>query len=76
MSEEGQLVEVIVHGPRSKAGKEALARKVESFRAQIVVEYISRLHCPKEQKLALIDAILEQIREDNQKEKEGAPLSP
>lgn len=69
-------MEVIVHGPRSKAGKEALARKVVSFHAQIVVEYISRLHCPKEQKLALIDAILEQIREDNQKEKEGAPLSP
>lgn len=41
-----------------------------------VLEYISRLHCPKEQKLALIDAILEQIREDNRKEKEGESLSP
>ena len=69
-------MEVIVHGPRSKAGKEALARKAASFHAQIVVEYISRLHCPEEQKLALLDAILEQIREDNLKEKEGAPLSP
>ena len=76
MSEEGSLVEVIVHGPSSKAGKEALAKKVASFHAQMVLEYISRLHCPKEQKLALIDAILEQIREDNRKVKEGESLSP
>ena len=69
-------MEVIVHGPSSKAGKEALAKKVASFHAQVVLEYISRLHCPKEQKLALIDAILEQIREDNRKEKERESLLP
>lgn len=45
-----------VYYPSSPEGKDELARRVASVHADIVVQYINRLPCSAEQKLALIEA--------------------
>ena len=64
-------IEVIVHFPHSKQGKEELAKRVATAHAQAVLEHIRRLNCPTAQKVALLNAIQERVREQILKEKEG-----
>ena len=64
-------MEVIIHLPRSKEGQEELAKCVATVHAQFIYNYISRLECSTEQKVALLDAIQENIHDEIKKEKEG-----
>ena len=64
-------MEVIIHLPRSKEGQEELAKCVATVHAQLIYNYISRLECSTEQKVALLDAIQENIHDEIKKEKEG-----
>jgi len=61
---------VIVHSPNTKQGQEELAKRVANVHAQMIHSYISRLECPTEQKVALLDAIQKSIRAEIKKEKE------
>ena len=61
----------IIHLPRSKEGQEELAKRVATVHAQLIYNYISRLECSTEQKVALLDAIQENIHDEIKKEKEG-----
>ena len=63
-------MEVIIHLPRSKEGQEELAKRVATVHAQLIYNYISRLECSTEQKVALLDEIQENIRDEIKKEKE------
>ena len=67
-------MEVIIHLPRSKEGQEELAKRVATVHAQLIYNYISRLECSTEQKVALLDAIQKNIRAKIKKEKEGCSL--
>ena len=64
-------MDVIIHLPRSKEGQEELAKRVATVHAQLIYNYISRLECSTEQKVALLDAIQENIHDEIKKEKEG-----
>lgn len=64
-------MDVIIHLPRSKEGQEELAKHVATAHAQLIYNYISRLECSTEQKVALHDAIQENIHDKIKKEKEG-----
>lgn len=68
-------IETIVYFPRSKKGKDYLAKRVATVHAQMVLERVSRLNCPTYQKVALIDAVQNSIRADIRKEKEGRFLN-
>ena len=68
-------MEVIIHLPRSKEGQEELAKCVATVHAQLIYNYISRLECSTEQKVALLDAIQENIHDEIKKEKEGWSLN-
>ena len=57
-------MEVIIHLPRSKEGQEELAKRVATVHAQLIYNYISRLECSTEQKVALLDAIQENIHDE------------
>ncbi len=48
---------VIVHSPKSPEGLLSLQKRVASVHAEAVLKYISRLPCPKEQKLELVSKI-------------------
>jgi hypothetical protein len=67
----GNSMEVIIHLPRSKECQEELAKRVATVHAQLIYNYISRLECSTEQKVALLDAIQENIHDKIMKEKEG-----
>ena len=56
--------------PRSKEGQEELAKRVATVHAQLIYNYISRLECSTEQKVALLDAIQKNIHDEIKKEKE------
>ena len=71
----GNSMEVIIHLPRSKEGQEELAKRVATVHAQLIYNYISRLECSTEQKVALLDAIQENIHDEIKKEKEGWSLN-
>ena len=52
-------IHVIVHYPKTEAGKEELARRVSDVHATAVNQRLKSLNCPTSQKLALLDAVIE-----------------
>ena len=64
-------MEVIVYSPHSMQGQVELSKRVAAAHAQIIYTYISRLDCPSDQKIAILNMIQSSIRDDIKKEKEG-----
>lgn len=60
---------MIVHHPKTDAGKEELARRVATVHAESVIAKINRLNCPTKQKLDLVDAVIDTVKR-KQKEQE------
>ena len=50
---------MIVHYPKTEAGKRELAERVADVHASLVNQTIKKLNCPSEQKVQLLDAIIE-----------------
>lgn len=70
-------MEVIIHLLGSKEGQEELGKCVATVYAQLIYNYISRLECPTEQKVALLDAIQKNIRAKKRERERGLiPQSP
>ncbi len=67
-------MEVIVYSPHSMQGQVELSKRVAAVHAQIIYTYISRLDCPTDQKIAILNMIQSSIRDDIKKEKEGYAL--
>lgn len=55
-------MEVFMHYPEAEEDKQALRQKVSEVQAEAVTKYISRLTCPLEQKLKLLQAVQEKTR--------------
>ncbi len=64
-------MEVIVYSPHSMQGQVELSKRVAAVHAPISYTYISRLDCPSDQKIAILNMIQSSIRDDIKKEKEG-----
>ena len=54
-------IHVIVHYPKTEEGKRELAERVAGVHADMVNQYIKTLNCPSEQKVQLLDAVIESI---------------
>ena len=67
----GIFIEVIVYLPYSIQGQAELSKRVATVHAQIIQAYISRLDCPTDQKIAILNMIQSSIRDDIKKEKGG-----
>ena len=67
-------MEGIVYSPHSMQGQVELSKRVAAVHAQIIYTYISRLDCPTDQKIAILNMIQSSIRDDIKKEKEGYAL--
>lgn len=52
-------IHVIVHYPKTEAGKRELAERVAGVHASLVNQAIKKLNCPSEQKVQLLDAVIE-----------------
>ena len=53
---------MIVHYPKTDAGKEELARRVATIHAESVIAKINRLNCPSKQKLELVEAVIDTVK--------------
>ncbi|MCL2603990.1 MAG: hypothetical protein FWD90_05890 [Defluviitaleaceae bacterium] len=51
------MPEIIVHFPKKQEDINILKKKVAQAHAEAVIRYIEKLSCPKEQKIALLDAV-------------------
>lgn len=67
----GVFIEVIVYLPHSTQGQVELSKRVAVVHAQIIQTYISRLDCPTDQKIDILNAIQNSIRNGITKEKGG-----
>lgn len=54
---------IIVHYPESEAAKRELSKRVAIIHAQAIIQKVKSLSCPLEQKLALLDAVIEKMKE-------------
>ena len=52
-------INVIVHYPKTEEGKRELAERVAGVHADMVNQYIKRLNCHSEQKVQLLDAVIQ-----------------
>lgn len=52
-------INLIVYFPKTEEGKEELARRVSDVHAAAVNQRLKSLNCPTQQKLDLLDAVIE-----------------
>ena len=52
-------IHVIVHYPKTEEGKRELAERVAGAHADMVNQHIKKLNCPSEQKVQLLDAVIQ-----------------
>lgn len=57
-------IKVIVHYPTTPEAKSMLANQVASVHADFILSKVKSLTCPSDQKLALIDSIIEKINRE------------
>lgn len=53
---------IIVHYPKDEQAIKALQKKVADVHAEAVDSYIDKLTCPKVQKIALLDALIDTMK--------------
>ena len=56
-------IEVVVHYPKTEEGQIELAKRVSDVHAAAVSQRIKSLNCPTSQKLELLDAVIETVKE-------------
>lgn len=56
-------VRIKVYSPKEEAGQQELQRRVSVAHADFVTAYIKKMSCPTQQKLALIDTIIQTAME-------------
>ena len=52
-------INVIVHYPKTVEGQRELAERVAGVHADMVNQHIKKLNCPSDQKLQLLDAVIQ-----------------
>lgn len=55
-------MEVFMHYPEAEEDKQVLRQKVSEVQAEAVIKYISKLTCPLEQKMELVQSIQDTTR--------------
>lgn len=58
-----QPINIIVYAPKTPAGKDALAKRVAEVHAEHVMRTIKNLTCPLQQKNALLDAVIDTVKQ-------------
>lgn len=62
-------INVIVHYPTTEEGWRDLRHRVAQVQANVITDYIEKLHCPTWQKIKLLDALLEDIKKENRSDR-------
>lgn len=51
-------MEIIVHHPKEQVDIDILRKRVAAVHADAVLKYIDKLSCPKEQKIELVNTLI------------------
>ena len=62
-------INLIVYYPKTTVGQEELAKRAAEVHANVVTQHIKQLNCPTDQKLQLLDAVIE-TAQNNSREQE------
>ena len=62
-------INLIVYYPKTAEGQEELAKRAAEVHANVVTQHIKQLNCPTDQKLELLDAVI-QTAQNNSREQE------
>ena len=62
-------INLIVYYPQTPEGQEELAKRADEVHANVVTQHIKQLNCPTDQKLKLLDAVI-QTAKTNSREQE------
>ena len=57
-------MKIIVHAPRTEQGKERIKQAVTEEHIRAVIQAVTKLNCPREQKQELLFAIAEKMKKD------------
>ena len=57
------IINLIVYYPKTAEGQEELVKRVSDVHASAVTQRIKSLNCPTNQKLELLDAVIETVKE-------------
>ena len=55
-------INLIVYYPKTEEGKEELAKRVSDVHAAAVTQRLKSLNCPTQQKLDLLDAVIDTVK--------------
>ena len=61
-------INLIVYYPKTEEGQEELARRVADVHAAAVTQRLKSLNCPTNQKLELLDAVIETAKKRSQEQ--------
>ena len=67
-------INLIMHYPKTEAGKKELAQRVSDVHASAVNRRLKELNCPTSQKLELLDAVIAAAKSRQQSEAEKESL--
>ena len=56
-------INIVVHYPKTEAGIAELARRVAEVHADVVNYKLKQLNCPTSQKIELLEAVIETVKE-------------
>ena len=57
------LINIVVYYPKTEAGIAELARRVAEVHADVVNYKLKQLNCPTSQKIELLEAVIETVKE-------------
>lgn len=61
-------INVIVYYPKTEEGQEELARRVADVHAAAVNQRLKSLNCPTQQKLELLDAVIQTTKQNSREQ--------
>lgn len=64
MNRKSAPIHLIVHSPQTEEGKSELSRRTALIHADMVNHRLQGLDCPAEQKVTLLDAIIETVQKN------------
>lgn len=65
--EKCESIRVIVHMPETKIERQQLAREIADIYAEYITIEIDALKCPAEQKMRIMETIIDQLSENSYK---------
>lgn len=72
----GPTYHIIAHVPETEAGRQELARRAAVIQADSLLSFLHGLSCPADQKIRLLDTMIEDTKKELQEKRRFCALQP